>query len=149
MLFMIYLLETMSLLNTRYEVRDISSADFYSRPGNFPMIYFTSTWHVVKIVPSHGNSVRSPRRQCSTTYWTFQLKCDRTNEKYIFPLVEALLFLAAGRRAKIDVPPNSLFVTVRFHYWRESDGRPINHLDLVFSQLHDDKLPVSVYMWYN
>jgi len=33
MLFMIYLLETTSLLN-RYEVRDVSSADFYSRPGN-------------------------------------------------------------------------------------------------------------------
>jgi len=67
MLFMIYLLETTFLLN-RYEVRDVSSADFYSRPGNFPMIYFTSTWHVVKIVRSHGNLVRSPRRQCSTTY---------------------------------------------------------------------------------
>lgn len=25
-----------------------------------------------------------------------------------------------------------LFVTVRFHYWRGSDGHPINHTDLVF-----------------
>lgn len=37
------------------------------------------------------------------------------------------------------------FVTVRFYYWRGSDGRPINHMDLVFSQLRDDKLSVSIY----